>query len=120
MIDLLILKPAPATDLTALPVTALLDTGASSSGVSRAVAEELDLPSIGKQPIITAGGIVHSERYLFRVGIPEERSYPFIFDDITGFELTDDSAFQAVLGMDVLSRCDFSMTRDGRCRLSSG
>lgn len=120
LLDILILKPAPATDLTAFTVTALLDTGASSCGVSRDVAARLDLPSIGKQPIITAGGIVLSERYLFRVGMPQEQSFPFIFDDITGFELTDDTSFQAVLGMDVLTRCDVHLHRDGRCVLRTG
>ncbi|WP_375391132.1 hypothetical protein [uncultured Sphingomonas sp.] len=101
-------------------MTALLDTGASSCGVSRAIAGSLDLPSIGKQPIITAGGIVLSERYLFRVGFPQAQSFPFVFDDLTGFELTDDTAFQAVLGIDVLARCDVVLDRTGRCVLQFG
>lgn len=118
LLDLLILRPDPPNDLTSVSVRALLDTGASSCGIARDIATRLDLPSIGKQPIFTAGGLIQSERYLFRVGFPQESSFPFIFDDITGFELTDTSAFQAVLGMDVLSHCDFTMRRDGSCSLT--
>ncbi|HEX8387386.1 MAG TPA: retropepsin-like aspartic protease [Sphingomonas sp.] len=119
LIDLLILRPDPPSDLTAETVRALLDTGASACGVSRSVARRLDLPTIGKQPIVTASGLIQAERYLFRVGFSQS-SLPFIFDDITGFELAGADAFDAVLGMDVLSRCDFHMLRDGTCRLRLG
>ena len=94
-----------------------MDTGASSTGIARNVARQLDLPSIGKEPISTAGGILQSERYLFRVGLPVRGSFAYIFDDITGFELIDNEAFGAVLGMDVLSRCDFHVSRNGLCTL---
>lgn len=112
-----ILRPAPASDLTSLRVTALLDTGATSSGVAKQVADTLALPSIGKEPINTAGGTILANRYLFRIGFPQDSALPFVFDEITGFELIAHGAFQAVLGMDVLARCDFSMSRDGHCVL---
>lgn len=117
LLDIAILRPTPATDLTSMPATALLDTGATSSGVTRQIADALQLPSIGKEPINTAGGTILSERYLFRIAFPIANSFPFIFDDITGFELTDYRSFQAILGMDVLSRCDFTMSRTGDCTL---
>jgi hypothetical protein len=61
------------------------------------------------------------ERYLFRVGLSIEGSpVPFVFEEIIGFELKNASSFDVLLGMDVLGQCDFSMTRDGRCRLGFG
>ena len=117
LIPIQILRPSPAVDLTPCKVVALLDTGATSSGVAATVAAELGLPSIGKEPINTAGGTVVVNRYLFRIAFARTGEFPFVFDDITGFELIAHGAFQAVLGMDVLSRCDFAMTRDGRCTL---
>ena len=118
LLDVVLLRPHPSTDMTSVAVAALVDTGATASGISRALADELQLPSIGKQPIGTAGGTTMAERFLFRIGIPREQQFPFIFDDITGFELGGSEKFQALLRMDVLSRCDFTMLRDGRCRLA--
>ena len=120
LIPIQILRPAPAIDLTPFEATALLDTGATSSGVSRTVADTLGLPSIGKEPINTAGGTVLANRYLFRIAFARTGEFPFVFDDITGFELVYHRAFQAVIGMDVLGRCDFTMARDGLCRLRLG
>lgn len=117
LIDVDVLRPTPASDLTAERVTALVDTGASSSGVAKSVAQRLRLPSIGKEPINTAGGTIMSDRYLFRIAFPNPTGFPFVFDDLTGFELTNFSHFQALLGMDVLRRCDFTMRRGGSCSL---
>jgi predicted aspartyl protease len=115
-----VLPPEPAHDLTGRSATALLDTGATTSGVARGIARSLDLPSIGKEPINTAGGTILSERYLFRLGIPRPGAFPYIFDDVTGFELSDGSSFDALLGMGVLARCDVILLRDGSCTLRFG
>jgi hypothetical protein len=39
---------------------------------------------------------------------------------VVGIELPDTFEFDALLGMDVLSQCDFVMERSGRCRLGFG
>lgn len=117
LVDVLILRPDPPSDLTSLSVRALLDTGATTSGVSRRIAEHLGLPSVGKRPVGTAGGLILVDRYLFRVGFATQGGLPFIFDEIAGFELVEMTNFEAVLGMDVLGRCDFTMRRDGTCSL---
>lgn len=117
LIPIQILRPSPTSDLSSFDATALLDTGATASGVARHIAEQMALPSIGKEPINTAGGTVLVNRYLFRIAFSRDQGFPFVFDDLTGFELISHASFQAILGMDVLSRCDFSMTRDGRCTL---
>ncbi|MFL6844848.1 MAG: hypothetical protein ACJ8ER_08215 [Allosphingosinicella sp.] len=50
----------------------------------------------------------------------ERPSFPFVFDEVIGIELTDLFDFNALVGMDVLAQCDFSMERAGGCRLSFG
>jgi len=46
--------------------------------------------------------------------------YPFLFEEVIGIELTNTFDFDALLGMDILRQCDFSMNRDGRCSLRFG
>jgi hypothetical protein len=66
------------------------------------------------------------ERYSFRVGFLPDRSpneppsFPFVFDEVIGIELTNAFEFNALVGMDVPAQCDFSMERTGRCRLRFG
>jgi hypothetical protein len=45
---------------------------------------------------------------------------PFVFDDVSGFELAETFIFDALIGMDILAQCAFSMERDGRCSLTFG
>jgi len=47
-------------------------------------------------------------------------TFPFLFDDVVGFELRDNFHLDMLLGMDVLNQCDFSMNRSGVCRLIAG
>lgn len=119
---------AEAADITHVGALALLDTGASTSGITRSIAHRLGLLGIGRRPITSARQVHLVERYLFRIGVRPTDSdaiLPFIFDTALGFELGDDIVagghrLDAVIGMDVLSQCDFSMDRGGRCRLAFG
>lgn len=124
ILPILILKPAPASDLTHYEVSALLDTGANVSGVATHIAKKLDLPGIGRRPLMSAQGLGQAKRFLFRVGLKQPESsaatLPFIFEETMGFELIDGTNLDAVLGMDILSQCDFELRRDGTCRLSFG
>ena len=71
-------------------------------------------------------GEEQAERYLFRIGLAGSTApnappaFPFLFDDVVGFELRDNFHLDMLLGMDVLCRCDFSMDRYGVCRLAAG
>ena len=47
-------------------------------------------------------------------------SLPFVTETLLGFEIRDDAGFDALLEMDVLRLCDFSITRDRNCRLTFG
>jgi len=49
-----------------------------------------------------------------------EPSFPFVFDDVEGFELREGFQPDALLGMDILRQCDFSISRSGKCRLTFG
>ena len=130
VLPILILRADPS-DLTVVNALALLDTGATTRGIVRRVADALDLAPAGKRPIHIARGIVQVERYLFRVGLEQQTPgeaprFPYVFDETLGFELSDTTSLpdgrslDAVLGMDVLRRCDFTMRRDGRCELVWG
>ena len=103
-----------------------MDTGATTSGITPRVAQHLDLPARGERPLGSVRGEEQAERYLFRVGLVSARepddppSYPFLFEDVVGFELRHHFQFDALLGMDGLSQCDFATHRGGRCRLVAG
>ncbi len=80
----------------------------------------------GKRPIGSAQGEGQAERYLFRVGLHEGTSeslnpgFPFVFEDVIGFELTDSFLFDALIGMDILSQCELRTERSGSWSLSFG
>ena len=67
-VPILILRPSPASDITHRRVSALLDTGATATGIARRFAVELGLSGRGKKRLISAQGAGYAERYLFRVG----------------------------------------------------
>lgn len=124
LLPVLVLAPFPVTDLGGVEAKALLDTGSSVSGVAARVAATLGLTRLGKRPLTSAQGEGQVERYAFRIGLRAERSdgpaFPFVFDEVIGIELTNAFEFDALLGMDILGRCDFETRRDGRCRLAFG
>jgi hypothetical protein len=114
------------TDLDGTAATALLDTGATVSGIARRIAAALGLPRRGRQPLASAHGVGDLQRYEFRVGLtpdyspPDAPGFPFVFEQVIGIELSDSFGFDALLGMDILSQCDFVMNRCGACRLAFG
>jgi hypothetical protein len=56
LLPVLVLAPFPVTHLTAIEGRALIDTGSSVSGVSRHLAEKLQLTGLGKRPLTSAQG----------------------------------------------------------------
>jgi hypothetical protein len=126
VIPVLVLAPAPTSNLTGIEGRALVDTGSTTSGITRRVADELGLIGRGKRPIGSAQGEGQAERYLFRIGLSPDRhddpapAFPFVFDEVIGFELANSFQFEALLGMDILGRCDFTMHREGLCVLRFG
>ena len=125
LLSAVILRPYPVTDLGGFEATALIDTGSSVSGISVSIARSLGLIGLGKRPLKSAQGEGHVERYAFRIGLrPNSASneivLPFIFEEVIGIELTNAFEFNALIGMDILSQCDFACNRSGNCSLSFG
>lgn len=123
MLPVVLFRAAPLTDLSFVEGQALIDTGATISGISARVAAQLGLARRGKRPLGSAQGEGQAERYLFRVGLKlpsQQNGFPFIFDDVDGFEIVDSFSLEALIGMDILSQCDFSISRDRRCELRFG
>jgi len=124
LLPVVILRPYPVTGLSGEQATALIDTGSSISGVALAVAESIGLVGLGKRPLKSAQGEGQVERYAFRVGFnageEQNTGFPFVFDEVIGIELTNGFEFNALIGMDILSQCDFTSRRDGACSLHFG
>lgn len=107
-------------DMTSVDCFALLDTGATVSGINADVADRLGIRPIGKRPILSAHGLAHIDHFLFRIGLfPDDwqSPYPYIFPEVIGLSLSSSEHFSALLGMDILRYCDFSMDRSGSCLL---
>jgi hypothetical protein len=123
LLPVLVLPPTPSTDLTGFEGTALVDTGSTTSGLTPRVAGALALTKRGKRPLGSAQGEGQAERYLFRIGVRpamQAPAFPYVFEDIVGFELAETFQFDALLGMDVLKQCDISIYRTGMCALIFG
>ena len=126
LLPVVVLAPYPVTNLIGLEAKALVDTGSSVSGVAQGLAKQLELRPLGKRPLTSAQGEGQVERYAFRIGLQcgsaasSGPSFPFIFEEVIGIELTNAFEFEALLGMDILGQCDFEMRRDGACRLRFG
>ena len=90
------------------------------------LAEQLELTRLGKRPLTSAQGEGQIERYAFRVGLWNARKssappeFPYVFQEVIGIELTNTFEFNALIGMDILSQCDFAMNRAGGCSLCFG
>jgi hypothetical protein len=118
-----ILQATPSTEVFGIEMIALLDTGSTTSGITPRRAQQLGLPKRGKKPIGSAQGEGQAERYLFRVGLQPSvgtSPLPYVFSDVIGFELADSFSLDALIGMDILSQCDFTMDRAGRWSLAFG
>ena len=126
VIPIVLLPPFQGTDLTFVEASALIDTGATTSGITPRMVKSLSLESIGKRPLGSAHGDAQADRYIFRIGIHSETAnggqprYPFIFDDVMGFGLKESFRLDALIGMDILRQCEFRMDRSGACELQFG
>ena len=124
VIPVTIIEPGPIVDFVGYRGTALVDTGSTTSAVTPRVVRGLALQQLGKRPLGSAQGEGQAERYLFRIAFDTPGSvvpeFPFLFEEIIGFELTDSFQFDALIGMDILRQCDLLIRRDGFCQLSFG
>jgi predicted aspartyl protease len=108
----------PPGDFQFERVFGLLDTGASISGVSRRIAETLNLPRQGKMVIATPKGDHATAIRTFMIGLfPGEISgntLPFVLpDEFVGIECSTGGSFEVLIGMDVLGRGKLVVEPDG-------
>jgi hypothetical protein len=89
LLDLRVLRGGDSTDMTSMTARALLDTGATVSGIGPRVVAELGLASHSKKRLKSATDEVFVDYYLFRIGFDLPGSeletdawrLPFIFND---------------------------------------
>lgn len=114
------------SDLTFRSYPALIDTGATACGIGPRVIRELELRSHQKKPLSVATEMRLVDYYSFRVGILADSAasgaaaFPYVFAEVSGFSWLEQKAFDVILGMDVLSQCDFEFRRNGRWKLTFG
>jgi hypothetical protein len=123
VLPIVVLPPEPTSILTGVEASALVDTGSTTSAITPRIAKDLGLRQLGKRPLGSAPGLGQAERYLFRIGLRSPAkipAFPFLFDEVSGFELSDSFQLDALIGMDILKQCDFSMSRNGACSLAFG
>ena len=129
LLDLLVLRAGDPADMTAAPARALLDTGATVSGIGPRIIDGLGLTSYGKKRLKSATEEAFVDYYLFRIGfdVPDDRfesedsaRLPFVFDELDGFSWGRSADFDVILGMDVIRACDLKLMRNGRCTLAFG
>lgn len=124
------LGQAIPNDLTSCLGVALLDTGATVSGVGPRMISGLGLESYGKNRLKSATDEAFVSYYLFRLGpygndneattAAEAPRLPYVFEDLDGFSWQRHADFDIILGMDVLRHCDLKVNRSGDCSLRFG
>jgi hypothetical protein len=104
--------------------SALLDTGAQSTCITRSAAERVGLMPIGKVPIRGVSGLQYHNNYLFKVGfafgtvaethgVHDPKVHVFA-KPIEGAELNfSSSKFDVLLGMDIISMGSLKIDGDG-------
>jgi len=120
LVSVLIAPPLAETSGQIATGTALLDTGASRSLITRELAQQLGLPTRGKRPLVSARGTELVDRYAFRIGFllgGPGPAQPYILDtDLIGSEFRDHGSFNVIIGMDILATGDLMLRRDGSYR----
>lgn len=114
--------------MTSMTARALLDTGATVSGIGPRVVAELGLASHSKKRLKSATDEVFVDYYLFRIGFDLPGSeletdawrLPFIFNELDGFSWGREADFDVILGMDVISQTDLIISRDGMVSMRFG
>lgn len=107
-------------------VEALVDTGATGTGVRPDVPLKLGIGGRGRRLVSTANGDMLVPEFRIRLGF-----YPGTFDGlaeasttampvvldfgINAHALRDGFSYPLLIGMDILSQCDLAMSRNGQC-----
>ena len=102
-------------------VNALIDTGATGTGLRPDVARALNIPGRGKRLVATANGEMLVAEFRIRLGFyyggfegeAVAEGSPFVLGfGLLAHALRDHFAYPMLIGMDVLSRCDLHLRPD--------
>jgi hypothetical protein len=105
---------APPTPTTARSFPALLDTGATGTCISPAVATSLGLTPIGMRPMISATHSVPKNVYLVDLVLPfGAASVGLANSQVMEFEPAAGSVFQVLVGRDILGKGVLNVGFDG-------
>jgi len=97
----------PDTPYPRIKTKALWDTGANRSVITSSTAKQLGLVPVGKTTVSHAGGISQTNTYLVNYILPNDVGIAGVL--VT--ECPDNAgAFGAIVGMDIISRGDLSIT----------
>jgi len=99
-----------ADDERILKTNALWDTGATNSVVTRKTANELNLKPISVTKVSHADGVSNANVYLVNIYLPNN----LIIPNVRVTECADAAGnFGVIIGMDIISAGDFSITNVG-------
>lgn len=86
--------------------TALWDTGATGTCITKRVVEELGLKPIGKANCSHPGGCEMRDRYLVSLVLPNKVGV----QDISVVDVEQDGGIDVLIGMDIITMGDFVLT----------
>ena len=85
---------------------ALIDTGANGSCISRRLASACRLKPISVMKMISAHGMSIAQVYEASIILPNGVS----FSSVPVVEVSGSKSFDVIIGMDILSKCDFAFS----------
>lgn len=123
-----VLPSAAADNAQAIKVVdALIDTGATGTGLRPDIAAALHVPGRGKRRVVTANGDMLVPEYRVRIGFycgqfenePVAQGSPYVLEfGLLVHALREHFTYAMLIGMDVLSRCDLHLRRNGLAALT--
>ncbi len=96
-------------DLPRITTTALWDTGATKSVISPVVASTLSLSPVGTVNVAHAGGVGQSPTYVVNLTLPNRVG----INGILVYQFPGGGGFEMLIGMDIISHGDLSVTNVG-------
>lgn len=112
-------SPSSLLNVSIHRTTALLDTGAQSTCVTRSAVQAYGLIATGKKMMGNANSDEMHNTYAFRIafclsGEKDAERIWHIDRDLAGADIKSHPAFEILLGMDIIGMGDLTITRNGR------